>query len=349
MATNFDTAQKVRDALSIKETDGSQKDVVTVYNGDPNTYVTATKGALCIDYTNGGLYQNTDGSTAWSSISTSASLPVLMMRKNGNQSLSAGVNVVTGYTIDVDTHSGYSANKYYFPSSGKYIITANALSVNICGYRINGGTDLWMGGDSHGGGDSASGGGKLIIVTASDYIEFIVSSTGSDLYADDAYTFFSIFKLPDSSLSGIGQCVNARYNTTAGQSIPDTITTIVDFATQTHDTDGAVTTGSSWKFTAPSAGKYNVSCLIFWSQSFSFTAGQSVQTSLYKNGTFYSLLDILEVPLTGTQYVPNRGSDTVHLNQGDYIDVRVYQNTGSSVSLDTSAGFNYICIDKVGN
>jgi hypothetical protein len=65
MATNFDKAQVIKEALAI--IDGSQeKGALTVYNGNPNGNVTGTVGALCIDYSGSGkLWKNTDGSTTW--------------------------------------------------------------------------------------------------------------------------------------------------------------------------------------------------------------------------------------------------------------------------------------------
>jgi hypothetical protein len=349
VATNFDKASVAKEAYSVKDA-GAEYDIATVYNGDPNTFVTATKGALCIDYTNGALYQNTNGSTAWTNISAlSGNLPQLLLRKNGNQSLSAGFNVVTGFTVDKDTHTGFSSNKYYFPYDGEYLVIANAISINLAGYRINGGSDRWIGSDNHGGSDSVSGGSKIISVNAGDYLEFVVSNASpGTLFADDQYTYFSIFKFPASNFVSTVTSVKVRYSTTAGQSIPDSTQTIVDFDTVTFDAGSLVTTGASWKFTASETASYRISIFISWSQSFSFTTGQYTQASLYKNGTFYSTLDISQAFLTGTQYLTLNGSDSINLTSGDYIDVRVYQNTGSSVNLDTSAGSNYICIEKTG-
>ena len=65
MAVNFDKAQAVKEAISIY--DGSiEKDALTVYNGDPNGLVTASIGALVIDYSGTGkLWSNTNGGTTW--------------------------------------------------------------------------------------------------------------------------------------------------------------------------------------------------------------------------------------------------------------------------------------------
>jgi hypothetical protein len=39
--------------------------ILTSYAGSPHTHVTAPKGSLCVDTTNGDLYVNTDASTTW--------------------------------------------------------------------------------------------------------------------------------------------------------------------------------------------------------------------------------------------------------------------------------------------
>lgn len=70
MAINFDKAQALKEALSIID-NGTEKAALTVYNGNPNGNVTATVGALCIDYSGSGkLWKNTTGSTAWTELGT---------------------------------------------------------------------------------------------------------------------------------------------------------------------------------------------------------------------------------------------------------------------------------------
>ncbi len=73
MASDFNKAHVIKEAISILES-GSEKAALTVYNGDPNGNVTATVGALCIDYSGSGkLWKNTNGSTAWEEIGSGSS------------------------------------------------------------------------------------------------------------------------------------------------------------------------------------------------------------------------------------------------------------------------------------
>lgn len=199
-------------------------------------------------------------------------------------------------------------------------------------------------------------GSGSITYSVGDYV--IQNSVGIWEKADTGDTVHSVFgrtgivTAVSTDYAGIylpvGALVTARYTTVAGQSIPNVTETVVDFDTLSFDSNSAVTTGAAWKFTAPSTGKYRVSIFILWSQSFAYTPGQYVQMSLNKNGIFHSILDILEIPLTGPQYVPLRGTDLVDLLPGDYVNISAYQNTGSSLALDTSPGVVYVNIERVG-
>jgi hypothetical protein len=68
LATNFDKAETVGEAFSVYD-GGIERNIITAYNGDPNGNVTATIGALCVDYSGTGkLWKNTTGSTSWSGV-----------------------------------------------------------------------------------------------------------------------------------------------------------------------------------------------------------------------------------------------------------------------------------------
>jgi len=85
----------------------------------------------------------------------------------------------------------------------------------------------------------------------------------------------------------------------------------VDYSVKLFDTHGAVTTGASWKFTAPVSGYYRTSVAA------SYTSGNPT-VAVYKNGSIYGYV-------TNTAYTTGAnvtGSITVQLNAGDYIDLR---------------------------
>lgn len=123
--------------------------------------------------------------------------------------------------------------------------------------------------------------------------------------------------------------VYAIYKESTGQSL-GTGVEIINFNTSEFDSHNAVTTGASWKFTAPISRMYTVFGAIRVD-----TAVRRID--LYKNGSFYrSLFEPSAVSETESY------STMLYLNATDYIDIRA--NSGSAAGLFADARFNYICI-----
>ncbi len=141
--------------------------------------------------------------------------------------------------------------------------------------------------------------------------------------------------------------VAARYTTTAGQSIPNSGSTIVDFGTKDYDSVGAVTTGGSWKFTAPKSGYYKISSGILFSSA-ATTSGNRRYLDVFKNGSFHTNLDLQDSTAAVTVSLGLRGDTTLFLNKGDYVDLRLFYNrTAGATTLDSNAGYNYVDISEV--
>jgi hypothetical protein len=140
--------------------------------------------------------------------------------------------------------------------------------------------------------------------------------------------------------------VSARYMTAAGQSIASGAVPVIDFGSSAIDTHGAVTTGSSWKFTAPVSGIYRVSTLITYGTA-SFTSGLDIRVALYKNGTEYTRLSHLNIVTTGSQFPSTAGSAIISLNAGDFIDVRSFHGESTARSLANDAKLNHIQIERL--
>lgn len=141
--------------------------------------------------------------------------------------------------------------------------------------------------------------------------------------------------------------VAARYSSTAGQSIANATAVIVDYGTKDYDTHGAVTTGATWKFTAPIAGKYHVSALIQFVAGAGWDATEGAQIILYKNNTATSYLGEIYAQTTHSSIMEPGGSDTINLVAGDFIDVRAVQNSGASRSLTTDNLRVRIAIERI--
>lgn len=120
--------------------------------------------------------------------------------------------------------------------------------------------------------------------------------------------------------------VVARYTASSSAAIPDSAT-VFDFSTKSIDTHGAVTTGASWKFTAPVYGYYKVTSIIPISGG---SVASRFDTALRKNGSTYKTSFITQ-PGTSSTVLTGGISELVELNAGDYIDITFFEtvNGGS--------------------
>lgn len=139
----------------------------------------------------------------------------------------------------------------------------------------------------------------------------------------------------------------AVYTQTAGQTITNGGSQIVNYANSSTDTHGAVTTGASWKFTAPMAGLYNVEAAVAY-QSAANVAGDSVQLILFKNGVSYATIWDEVFTTTTTCRRSARGSQLISLVAGDFIDIRtINTRAGGSTLLSTSAADNIVSVYRL--
>lgn len=176
------------------------------------------------------------------------------------------------------------------------------------------------------------------------------SSTSSLATADRRFSFR--VKIPIAGWSSSVQksdsadtriCA-ARYNTAAGQSIASGATAIVDFGTKTSDTHGAVTTGASWKFTAPVAGRYAIKASIRMSSS-TTTGGTFLY--LYKNGSSVSYSVVTQNQSVNGVLAQPQLNDSIDLIAGDYIDFRVAHANAGSLTIYNDASVNFVNIERI--
>lgn len=133
----------------------------------------------------------------------------------------------------------------------------------------------------------------------------INASTGAfALYVDD----FSIGPISQASTAS-SPSVLATYTMTTNQSA--SATTPINFDTTVIDTNNAVTTGGSWKFTAPVTGNYIIGGNLI-------TSSGTPNVSVYKNGSFF--IYATTIPSTSTEV--GMGPIGIPMNAGDYIDLR---------------------------
>lgn len=141
--------------------------------------------------------------------------------------------------------------------------------------------------------------------------------------------------------------IYARYTSSAGQSIATGAQPIIDFGTKVTDTHGTVTTGVTWKFTAPISGNYLVTTLVSFVTT-TFGAGNGTNIALVKNNATYSRISQETVHATNTlSAFSNKGSDAIYLNAGDFIDLRIAHGESTSRSLSADTERVRVSIDKI--
>lgn len=190
---------------------------------------------------------------------------------------------------------------------------------------------------------------KAVEVNAGDTLR--VDTDGNySIYGGSIDNYFEVYYLDNSQTISATEVVAARYTTAAGQSIPNSSTfTVIDFGTKDYDTHNAVTTGASWKFTAPIAGLYKVCSLNAYASSLAWTAGNAAYGAVFKGGsTNVGMIDDPPVWASVTDLVPIKGCNTVNLLAREYIDVRLANNrTGGNSTLQSSADYNYVTIERI--
>jgi hypothetical protein len=141
-----------------------------------------------------------------------------------------------------------------------------------------------------------------------------------------------------------------RYRTGAGQSISNATFTIIDFGTKDFDTKNEVTTGASWKFTAAQTGYYRVNSAITFTSTTAWAEGEVIELNLYKNGSSVSCMGRTNGRdfSASSEYASAAGGDIIYLLAGDYIDFRLYQNSGGTLALLNNSAFNHVSIEQIG-
>ena len=282
--------------------------------------------------------------------------------KTAAQSTSTGVDTAVSWpTVSFDTHAGMNTTtgEYTVQVAGVYEISAminfqpNGTGLRLIGF-YKGATIIGYGDRKNAvtGGESTYVQGTIMVsAIPGDKISVYSTQTsgGSLNVGDDGanYNHVEIKRLSGPSAIAASEDVNARYTTSAGQSISNSTTTIIDYGTKDYDSHSRVTTGSSWKFTAGSAGRYSVAARATFN-SITLLATQGAYLQIFKNGV--SVSDNLNQVATGAAVAYNlQITDDVYMIPGDYIDVRIVQQSGGSSSLNTTATRNTIAISRIGN
>jgi len=169
--------------------------------------------------------------------------------------------------------------------------------------------------------------GDLIGGTGADtFARLAVGANGTVLTADSAEA--TGMKWAAAS-GGTSTFVGCRVTNSTDQSIPNATRTVVTFDTETFDTDGFHSTSTNTgRMTIPAgkAGKY----LVTGNVTFATNSTGAREIYLFKNGSFYSQVFAVA---TSAGSSGNAIPDIVSLAVGDYVEIRVEQSSGGSLSV----------------
>lgn len=253
----------------------------------------------------------------------------------------------------VNTHGTFSSGVFTVPVAGFYKIdgvvafTANATGIRSARILVDSTPQTACGGTAgYVGDDNFCNYSYLLQLNAGQTIGLQAYQNSGGSLAYTAATRLNIERMTSGQTIAASETISARYTTTAGQSIPNGATPIIDYGTKVFDTHGAVTTGASWKFTCPAPGKFDVSAKLGITGS--WTLAQPVRIYIFKNGSVYSQWGA-ENQSSASYFLGMQINDTVDCVAGDTIDIRVSHSESSPRNLTTTAGFATVAINRIGS
>lgn len=260
-----------------------------------------------------------------------------------------------------DTHSAFNSatGVYTVPVSGYYRIAASTLVSNIAS-STNGTLQILVNGSAVKEtynpvlpATSTSQSGNIsdtYFLNAGSTISIQCNGDASfDLDNNGTRTTLAIDRVAGPATIAASETVACSYGQSSAQVINTGANAIVDFSTKSYDTHGAVTTGASWKFTAPISGTYSVRTSLVTS-SYTSTSG-AITVNLYKNGSgsgrvldFYSRqsADVSSRARVG-------GGADIQLNAGDTLSISVDNQSGANCTFINDDQYNWITIHRIGS
>lgn len=274
--------------------------------------------------------------------------------------LGAAFNTVTFGTKTLDTHNAMSGSTYTVQVAGKYRVTAQLGMLATYAAGNTTAVQISKNGTGVAIGDCRAGSASEAFMTphVSDILDCVAGDTitiqsynggtGPTFSSGVGYSFVAIERLSGPSAIAASETIAARYTTAAGQSMTDATHVIVDYGTRDYDTHGAVTTGASWAFVAPAAGKYRITAFNQLNTGGGWAAGEEMRLTLYKNGSAFTVIESNIQQVAHTTNVTGRGSVEVNLLAGDSINIRCRQSSGAAITLTADALYNHIEISRIG-
>jgi hypothetical protein len=260
--------------------------------------------------------------------------------KGSTQALTANSTDVT-FTSVKDSHGAWGGSIYTVPVSGDYLIQSSLINNAAAAVRwsvyING-TIVRTLFDS----DAAQN-----LIGASTILSNLVAGQtisircGSSITASAQGTL-SIMRLSGPSVVAASETVAASYQLTAATTLP-TATAVLIYSTKIYDTHSFYnnTTGVG---TIPVSGKYRFSVQMVNNSS----SINHIRISILKNGTLNKGSSIARTAAPAASDLTCILTAAIDFIAGDTFQVNGWSDT-STQSLTTTAGYNFLTIERVGN
>lgn len=184
--------------------------------------------------------------------------------------------------------------------------------------------------------------GELITWDAAGAPDTVAAGTSGQVLTSNGAGAAPTFQ----AASGGGSTTSARaYRNTSTQTINNTTWTKVQLNAESYDPGGDFDPTTNYRFTCPTAGKYQVNAFARWS---SVSAGSVLERriAIYKNGSAHS---VHQWPLpASTGFKVGQGiSDSIDCASSDYLELYVYHSTGVSIQIENGETDTYMSIHKL--
>jgi len=272
-------------------------------------------------------------------MSSDSDTRIVMAKASGTPANTTALNPIIYPTLVFDTHAAYNSTtgRYTVPVSGKYRISA-MIDISAVSFLI-----IYKNGVADTGGNIGYTSGNIGLCTgivdcvAGDIIDLRPDTgTGGHTPRNHSITFE---RISGPTTIAASESINASYYCSTNQSA--SASTPINFDTKDYDSHNAVTTGSSWVFTAPSSGVYWIS------MNGDVTVSTDFRLLLYKNGSaFKSMSGVIPSSTAGGR--PS-SSTSVKLLAGDTIQIRPTASQTFVGGTLSTGGTSIINIMRAGN
>ena len=188
--------------------------------------------------------------------------------------------------------------------------------------------------------------GDLLAATAADTLARLAAGTNGYLLVADSTQTAGLAWSAGTSGSTFG-----RAKVSGAKSLASGSTVIIDFDTEDYDPDGAITPGADWKYTVPTGkgGYFLVTAFVMIEASTAWTQGEIAVLHLYKNGSSAVNMNIAtaQANASSAYAITLSGITLIQLAATDYIDIRVYQNSGSTLATNSNGLNVHVAIARL--